>query len=65
MFGSNNLPRDLCQHLFLAAAAIFGCCNDHGVPLFVLSLVGSHDSVSLCVILLNKIRFGYDFVIQM
>ena len=47
----------------LAAAAVFGCCEDHGVPLFVLSLLGSHDSVSLCVVLLNKIPFGYDFVV--
>ena len=47
----------------LAAAAVFGCCDDHGVPLFVLPLLGSHDSVSLCVVLLNKIRFVYDFVI--
>ena len=53
----------------LAAVAVFsglnidGCCNDHGVPLFVLSLQGFHDSVSLCVVLLNKIRFVYDFVI--
>ena len=31
----------------LAAAAVFGCYDDHGVPLFVLSLLGSHDSVSL------------------
>ena len=31
--------------------------------LFVLSLLGSHDSVSLCVVLLNKIRFVYDFVL--
>ena len=42
---------------------IDGCWDDHGVPLFVLSLLGSHDSVSLYVILLNKIRFVYDFVI--
>ena len=47
----------------LAAAAVFGCCDDFGVPLFVLSLLGSHDSVTLCVVLLNKIRFGYDFVV--
>ena len=47
----------------LAAAAVFGCCDDHGVPLFVLSLLGSHDSVSLCVVFLNKIRFMYDLVI--
>ena len=47
----------------LATAAVFGCCDDHGVPLFVLSLLGSHDSVSLSVVLLNKIRFVYDFVI--
>ena len=46
--------------LLAAAAAVFGCCDDHGVPLFVLSLLGSHDSLSLCVVLLNKIRFGYD-----
>ena len=50
---------------FLAAVAVFsdlnidGCCDDHGVPLFVLS----HGSVSLCVVLLNKIRFVYDFVV--
>ena len=42
---------------------IDGCCDDHGFSLFVLSLLGSHDSVSLCVVLLNKIRFVYDFVI--
>ena len=42
----------------LAAAAVFG------VPLFVLSLLGSHNSVSLCVVLLNKIPFIYDFVIS-
>ena len=60
-FGSNNLPRDLCQHVFVAALAVFsdlnidGCCDDHGVPLFVLSLLASHDSASLCVVLLNKI----------
>ena len=45
---------------------IVGYCDDHGVPLLVLSLLGSHDSasVSLCVVvLLNKIRFVYDFVI--
>ena len=65
MFGSNNLPRDLCQHFLLAAVAVFrdlnidGCCDDHGFPLFVLSLLRSHDSVSLCVVLLNKIRFVY------
>ena len=48
----------------LAAAAVFGCCDVHGVSLFFfLSLLGSHDSVSLCVVLLNKIRFVYDFVI--
>ena len=53
----------------LAAVAVFsdlnidGFCDDHGFPLFVLSLLGSHDSVSLCVVLLNKIRFVYDFVI--
>ena len=53
----------------LAAVAVFSefnidsCCDDHGFPLFVLSLLGSHDSVSLCVVLLNKIRFVYDFVI--
>ena len=51
--------------LLLAAVAVFsdlnidGCCDDHGVPLFVLSLLGSHDSVSLCVVLLHKIRFVY------
>ena len=22
---------------------IYGCCDDHGVPLFVLSLLGSHE----------------------
>ena len=42
---------------------IDGCCDDHGVPLFVLSLLGSHDGVSLCVVLLNKFRFVYDFFI--
>ena len=53
----------------LSAAAVFSdlnidsCCDDHCVSLFVLSLLGSHDSVSLCVVLLNKIRFVYDFVI--
>ena len=53
----------------LAAVAVFsdlntdGCCDDHGFPLFVLSLLGSQDSVSLCVVLLNKIRFVYDFVL--
>ena len=32
VFGSNNVPRDLCQHVFLAAVAVFselnidGCC---------------------------------------
>ena len=45
-------------------ARIDGCCDDQGFPLFVLSLLGSHDSVSLCVVLLNKIRFVYDFVIN-
>ena len=41
---------------FLAAIAVFsdviidGCFDDHAVPLFVLSLLGSHDSVSLCVV---------------
>ena len=88
VFGSNNFPRGLCQHVFtnavdlkcldptiflvtyastflLAAVAVFsdlnidGCCDDHGFPLFVLSLLRSHDSVSLCVVLLNKIRFVY------
>ena len=49
--------------LLAAVAAVFGCWDDHGVPLFVLSLLGSHDSVSLCVVLLNKIRFVYDLVI--
>ena len=39
----------------LLAAAVCSCCDDHGVPLFVLSLLGSYDSVSLCVVLLNKI----------
>ena len=53
----------------LAAVAVFSnlnidsCCDDHSVHLFVLPLLGSHDSVSLCVVLLNKIRFVYDFVI--
>ena len=67
VFGSNNLPRD--STFLLAAVAVFrdlnidGCCDDHGFPLFVLSLLRSHDSVSLCVVLLNKIRFVYDFVI--
>ena len=57
------------MYLLLAVAVVFsdlnidGCCNDHGVPLFVLSLLGSHDSVRLCVVLLNKIRFVYDFII--
>ena len=53
----------------LAAVTVFsdlnidGCCDDHGVALLVLSLLGSHDSVSLCAVLLNKIRFVCDFVI--
>ena len=53
----------------LAAVAVFSdlnidsCCDNHGVFLFVLSLLGSHNSVKLCVFLLNKIRFVYDFVI--
>ena len=52
VFGSNNLPHDLCHHAF-AAVSVFsdlnidGCCDDHGVPFCVLSLLGSHDSVSL------------------
>ena len=49
------LPRNLCQHVF--ARCCDGFCDDHDVPLFVLSLLGSHDGVSLCVVLLNKIRF--------
>ena len=55
---------------FLLAAVVVcsdlnidGCRDNHGVPLFVLSLLGSYDSVSLCVVLLDKIRFVYDFVI--
>ena len=54
----------------LAAVAVFSdlnigsFCDDHRDPLFVLSLLGSHHSVSLCVVfILNKIRFVYDFVI--
>ena len=45
---------------FLAAVAVFsdlnmdGCCDDHGVPIFVLSLLGSRGSASLCVVLLKK-----------
>ena len=27
---------------------IDGCCDDHGVTLFVLSLLGSYNSVNLC-----------------
>ena len=51
-------PVTYVNTLLLAAVAVFsdlnidGCCDDHGVPLFVLSLLGSHDSVSLCVVLL-------------
>ena len=62
-------PVTYTSTFLLTAVAVFsdqnidGCCDDHGVPLFVLSLLGSHDSVSLCVVLLNKIRFVYDFVI--
>ena len=71
LFDSNNLPYDLCQHSFACCCCCFQRLkyrqllqyDDHGDPLFVLSLLGSHDSVSLCVILLNKIRFVYDFVI--
>ena len=68
VFGSSNLPCDLCQHVFTRRCCYFNdlnidsCCDDHGFRLFVLSLLGSHDSVSLCVVLLNKIRFVYDFV---
>ena len=32
-------------------------------PLFVLSLLRSHNSMSLCVVLLNKVRLVFDFVI--
>ena len=54
------MPARFCSLLLLY---IDGCCDEHGVPLFVLSLLESHDSVSLCVVLLNKIRFVFDFVI--
>ena len=45
-------PVTYASTFLLAAVAVFsdlnmGCCDDHGVPLFVLSLLGSHDSVSL------------------
>ena len=64
-------PVTYASTFLLAAVAVFsdlnidGCCDDHGVPLFVLSLLGSRDSViSLCVVLLNKIRFVSDSVIM-
>ena len=59
------MPARFCSLLllFFSDLNIDGCCDDHGVPLFVLSLLGSHDSVSLCIVLLNKIRFVYDFVL--
>ena len=62
-------PVTYASTFLLAAVAVLsdlnidGCCDDHGVRVFVLSLLGSHDSVSLCVVLLNKTRFVYDFVI--
>ena len=62
-------PVTYASTFLLAAVAVFSdlnidsCCDDHGFPLFVLLLLGSHDSVSLCVVLLNKIRFVYDSVI--
>ena len=55
----SKLPRvyrPLCQHVFVRCS-VFGCRDNHAVPLFVLSLLGSHDSISLCVVLLNKLRF--------
>ena len=61
-------PVTYASTFLLAAVAVFsdfnihGCCDNHGFPLFVL-LLGSHDSESLCVVLLNKIHFVYDFVI--
>ena len=62
-------PVTYASTFLLTAVAVFsdlnidGYCEDHGVPLFVLSLLRSHDSVILCVVLLNKLRFIYDFVI--
>ena len=53
-------PVTYASTFFLAAVAVFsdlnmdGCCDDHCVPLFVLSLLGSRDSVSLCVVLQKK-----------
>ena len=49
-------PVTYASTFLLAAVAVFSdlnidsCCDDHGVLLFVLSLLGSHDSVSLCVV---------------
>ena len=60
-------PVTYVSTFLLAAVCVFsdlnidGCCDNHGFPLFVLSFLGSHDSVSLCAVLLNKIRFVYDF----
>ena len=48
-------PVTYASTFLLVAAAVFGCCDDYDVPLFVLSLLGSHDSAKLCVVLLNKI----------
>ena len=62
-------PATYASMFLLAAVAVFsdlnidGCCDDHGFLLFVLSLLGSHDSVSLYVLLLNNIRFVYKLVI--
>ena len=62
-------PMTYASMFLLAAVSVLshlnidGCCDDHRVSLFVFSLLGSHDSVSLCVVLLNKIQFVYDFVI--
>ena len=56
-------PVTYANTFLLTAVAFFsdfnidGCCDDHGFPLFVLSLLESHNSASLCVVLLNKIRF--------
>ena len=62
-------PVTYASTFLLAAVAVFsdlnkdGCCDDHGFTLFVLSLLSSQESVSLCVVLLTKFRFAYDFVI--
>ena len=59
----------LCPHVFACCCCCFQSL--HGKYLtaasrcsfqFALSLLGSHDNVSLCVTLLNKIRFVNDFV---